>query len=825
MRGLASLDLFDFGVLLQALSTNLKVGVLAVRSKGREKFLHMSRDKLLRIYTQTPKVSLVRVLYNLRAADRAVMQRAALEVRANGKLGPLWQYLIHTGTCTPEKVADARRYQMLEEILEVFYWKDVGFEFYPESGVDYLRKQGLDAVGTSWRMEEMLLRCTKTIDDIALFNSVTPSLRDVYELQFDSMETLEQRVPDPAMREFLLLIDGVRDMREVLKAMRMNRYDVLQLFYEFRKQGWIRPKNGFELLMLAENRRGGFSVAKRSRLLERVDQLGVEGFDVLVALAEAYEELNAPRKATATYVRHARRCLDADDSVHALSAVERAIAISPTDPELRRLEIDALSRAEKSAETGEAYRALADILRRQEKLDEAREALEQATLVHPAHGETWRELAEVFASSGRPRLGASRMRTAAEVFQNAGQTEIALDCYRRAVVLNPRGWAERALLVDCLEQCGRHDVAISELGRAVAYAMLELTDESNNTRVGYLERVEERLRELGGMASSTATELARGYVSCGAHDRADDLLRANAAALAAAGRHRSAILAYTELLDRHADDHDLRRDLARAHRARGDRDRALGQLRRVGTKLMAKKDYDPARQIFEEMLAVDPTCLDAHCGLAQTLLYLDEDERASIHYHRVGLLHRGCGRAEDAIPYLREAVDRRPEDADLLAEYCELLLNTTRRDETLEGLSRLVELHMAHGRPGRASIALTRILAIDAEYPRAREILQGAATQLLRLAEDQEAIVAEMALSVVERAAQSGAMATDSSVPLFMEPQSPLGDTGAEHDVPKEDGAGEVNSGTAPDGDAVPDAPDAPDAPAEEPSAVGDART
>ena len=64
-----SLDLFDFGVLLQALSQSLKVGVLAVRSGDREKFIALERSKILRVHTRRPKAPLEKVLWNQRAID------------------------------------------------------------------------------------------------------------------------------------------------------------------------------------------------------------------------------------------------------------------------------------------------------------------------------------------------------------------------------------------------------------------------------------------------------------------------------------------------------------------------------------------------------------------------------------------------------------------------------------------------------------------------------------------------------------------------------------------------------------------------------------
>src|SRR5204863_8870844 len=127
-------------------------------------------------------------------------------------------------------------------------------------------------------------------------------------------------------------------------------FEVLEFFYRFRQQGWIRPKNAFELLMLAENRKREFSLDKRARVYERVNELGVEGFEVLMPLAETYEELGAADKAASLFARNARKCLETNDLKGALSAVLRATKLQPDDPALREFEIDVLVRSGKSAE-------------------------------------------------------------------------------------------------------------------------------------------------------------------------------------------------------------------------------------------------------------------------------------------------------------------------------------------------------------------------------------------------------------------------------------------------------------------------------------------
>lgn len=737
MNGLASLDLFDFGILLQALSNNLKVGVLAVRSDGREKFLRLDRSRLTAVYVKKPKASVEKVLWNYRSIEKAGVRAAVEAIERDPSAGPLPRYLVERGVVSQQDMRRAQLYQVIEEVLEVFYWKNVGFEFYAGDAKRVSNDPTLVAISEPIDVDSLLLQCTKTIDDVAKFNEVTPSMRDVYEFHPGSVGALEDAVPDPVEREFLLLVDGLRDMREVLRDMRLNRFDALEFFYRFRMRGWLRPKNAFELLMLAENRRKDFSLEKRARVLERVNELGCEGFQVLVPLAETYEEMGAKDKAAALYARHAKRCLDADDSAAAVKAACRAASLLPTEIELREFEIEVLALAGRTVESGVAQMRLAELRIARGDLAGARRGLHRAVRIAPKDPAPWQLLGEVYERSGLRRRGAACRARAAAALRERGATGDAVETYRRAIELCEGAWRIRYDLAALLADTGRGDAAVQVLAELVAF-VAERAAWSAEVRIDHLLRVEERLRASGGLASSAATQLGQAFASLGQTDRAVGVFRASAEILARAGRHRSAVSVLESLLEVAPNDYDGRRALARAHVASGDGTRALAQLRRLASHFMASERYADAKEVYAEMLGVDPACPDAHRGIARTLLYLGETDLAAEHYHRVGLIYRGYGRHEEAIPYLREAVEGRPNDAELLEEYCELLSHTDQRTETLRALSALVELRMAQGSPGRAAIALTRILEIDSHYPGARAILQEAARQLLRLAETSE---------------------------------------------------------------------------------------
>jgi tetratricopeptide (TPR) repeat protein len=750
MNGLDSMDLFDFGILLQALANNMKIGMLAVRGESRVKYLQLDRSRLVAIYTEKPKVSLGKALYQLRSIEKGTLKDAIEEVMGTTGSEGLGAYLLSKRLVTQAQIRQACHYQMLEEMLELFYWKNVGFKFTAGGTRETLPSRLFVPIGEPMEVDALLIQCTKTIDDIAKFDEVTPSLRDVYEVHIDSLDELERLVPDPVQRDFVLLIDGVRDMREVLRDMRMNRFEALEFFYRFRQRGLIRPKNSFELLMLAENRRREFSLEKRARVYERINELGVEGFDVILPLAETYEESGVGDRAAALFARHAMRSLEGADLVGALAAAQRAVKLAPGDPAFCELLIDIHLKTGNKAAAGAAYQSLSAIRQRAGDAAGARSALKHATRLNPADPENWRRLADVLEGAGRTRRAAARLRRCGDALRRAGDAAGGVDAYRRALSLRPGAWSLRHRIANLLHAEGQDEAALAELAALVESVLSKEHRLSRDARRRHLVRIEDGLRSAGGLLSPAATQLGRAHAQVGAAERAIPLLEESAAALAAAGRHRDVVEALEALLELSPDDVAARRSLARAHVALGDSIRAVEQFRRAAAILDAAKRWPEARDVYTELLAAEPGCADGHAGLANAQLELGETRVASAHFHRAALLYRGSGNIDRAIAFFREAVEKNPTDADLLDEFCEVLLATDRRNDKLQALSALVELRMSQNEPARAAIALTRIIEIDPRYPNAKNILQEAARQLSCLAEVSQEITADAAKSMLE---------------------------------------------------------------------------
>src|SRR5207249_2746606 len=127
--------------------------------------LQIDRSKLVAVYTTRPKVSLGKVLFNHGAIEKAALREAMEAVEREPGTGPLGNYLAARSVVTPEQLHRANQYQILEETLELFYWKNVGFKFLHGGTLATLPEKDLAVVGEPIEVDTILIQCTKTIDD------------------------------------------------------------------------------------------------------------------------------------------------------------------------------------------------------------------------------------------------------------------------------------------------------------------------------------------------------------------------------------------------------------------------------------------------------------------------------------------------------------------------------------------------------------------------------------------------------------------------------------------------------------------------------------
>ncbi len=648
-EGTDTLRVFDFGLLFQALAQSLKVGVLKVMSRQGEKFLHFSRGRLKAVYTRRSKIRLGRVLFNMRAIEQADLARVLEEQRAGKFRRPLGEELLARGLVSRENLAAAVLHQMTEELLEIFYWREYSYEFFsgPVERVLEQLKPEYTRVGGDQDVQELLLNVSRIVDEIEKFNRITPSLRDIYELAADPEEILAGSDPDGGLTDILRLVDGQRDIRDIIRDMRMNRFEVLELLCELRTQGWIRPKNAFELLMLAENQRRALPPEKLVRIYERVRELGVEGFDVTLRLAQVHAEAGNGTLAADFYEKHARNCLAEGDYAGAESSARRAVELSPDSLPRRGLLVTALGALSRAEEEVAELLAMADLSRRAGDHREETVALGLAMVLRPDDAGLLDRYAEALAGQGRARAAAGALLSLARRRGETGDRAGAEQALRRATGLRPRAPRARLRLVEHLLRGGQVTEAAEE-ARLLVPLMAEVCGRRARKPDRHLLGLARRLRAQGLRDLEVTLLIAESLSRGGSDDTAKRIFADAASSLAGADR----LAERREVLARAAaafpDDGDLRESLAETLVEAGQAREALEVLAGLARRARTQGDLPAADRLYRRMLRASPVCPEALEGLAEVLLAEGKEADAAGVLVQVGDLYRATGDASRA---------------------------------------------------------------------------------------------------------------------------------------------------------------------------------
>jgi len=727
MKGRSSLDVFDFGVLLQALAGSLKVGTLRVVSGPKEKYIGLNRGHIDAIYTPRSRFRLGRILYNMRTLEMTTLQEVLADQK-NGKVeGPLGKILVERGHITQEDLDAALHYQLVEELLEVFYWNDVAYEFYSVPPDEALRGRAgrLTRVDGSEEAHRILLDVTKIIDDIEKFNNATPSLKDVYEIVGDREKYIEEHEVADYVLELLDLIDGERDMGEVLKALRLSRLDAMELFYHLKSIGMIRDKSSFELLMLAENRRNSFPAAKRARLYERAAELGVEGFEISIRTAQAYEELEQYDKAADHYFAHAKGMEEQGTLEEAVEAASKAIKLRPERADILQYRAGLLEKLGKKKDAAADLVLLARLLRGRKQFSFAEKALLHALALTPEDESIRIARIETIEDSGESRRAAQASLELAVRRDRAGNLPGAFEMMERAVSAEPRAIRFRTAQANLLTRAEKNAEAADALGEIVPIVM-DRTSRYPERGIRVLTALRGRLEDLRARTSEAMEKIAEGLLSFGRKEEALKVLADAGEARIAHGHLVLAQEAYRRAVDLAPEDLDMAETLALVQARNGAKEHALARLRGIASQFWKRGKLERAERAYREMLRLDPFSPDALLELARLKADKGLKKEAAAGLYQIGHLYKVTGNLEDAVTYLDEACRLDPGNPGYVRGLAEALGQALKTEAAMDSFDALLAMLRARSdHTGVIDLAM-KMLEQDPAHQEAAEAMMDA---------------------------------------------------------------------------------------------------
>jgi tetratricopeptide (TPR) repeat protein len=752
-EGRRSLDVFEFGTLLQVLAQSNKAGTLRVMSGSKLKLISLEGGQITRILTPQSRFRIGRILYNLGAVELPDLKRVLDEVSNTAE--PIGEALLSRDLIQRESLDAALQYQMVEELLDVFYWKDLNYEFFEgEAQKEVLAKAGdLTAVGGRCEAQSLLLEVTRVLDETEKFRSATPSSHDVYETVGDPAIYLEQEGAPDRERETTLLIDGVRDLSEVVRDARMPRFEVRGLFFRLKSAGILRPKNAFELLMLAENMKDTLSPTKRAHLLERAMKLGLDGFDLAQRLAEIYVEMGDGPRAASRFIESAREMIRRGNRTAACESAVRAIAADPTNTVVREFRARLLGESNADEEMIGEVLMTAKLHADKGRPDEADRLLRAAV---SKVGEDHRLLSariDALRRLGKTKAAAAAALALARRLEVEGDMDGALTALRRAVGIQPDSFRPRTAHIDLLIRMGDRNMAASEIGDLSDIAVRWL-EKKPARALKVLDSLARRLSEIGAVPSAAMENIASHYLTLGEKERAlSAFVRTGEARIAAGmwGEARDAMRRATEL---DPGDVDLSETLALIHARMGNREHAIRRLTAIATLLMRSNKIERAEKAIREILRLNPFSPEALRELASLRSRLGRVKEAAELLHRLGHLLWASGNLEEATEAFDEACGLDPENVNHVRDLASCLSRMLKTRNSLGSFDDLLTRLRANGdHLGALEIAL-RMLRIDPDHGAAKRI---AATEYRLLGERVRTIVGD------------GAVGEDVELPVWAE--------------------------------------------------------
>ena len=289
-----SLDSINLADIFQNLAMNQQSGTLRVSDRDRTKSIYFQRGEVRYLAHGGRKSILLGEMLTGRAIATHEQVNAALsEQKSSGRL--LGEIIVTLGICTSDDVEDLVRFQIEEEIYDLFSWERAEFEFTegpPPEGLFDPEQQATElAIDTS----RLIMEAARRIDEWERIRQVIPSMSEVF-VATASPELLPEG-SSPAAQRILTFLDGTRSMDAVVEDSYFSRFEVASNLVAMTEAGQARPATVAELgpaaALCAEQGRPDRAV----ELMERALAQGHDDPALRLQLAEACIALEQNEKA------------------------------------------------------------------------------------------------------------------------------------------------------------------------------------------------------------------------------------------------------------------------------------------------------------------------------------------------------------------------------------------------------------------------------------------------------------------------------------------------------------------------------------------------
>ncbi len=450
------LEILGLSGIFQGIGDNKRSGFLYVQSGNQEKYISFLNGEINLVASPNrPSILAEGIRRAFGQIDDETVEAVFQAQRETGK--PLSTILLEMNA-DKDFIENLCRFQMGEEIFEIFIWPDIQFEFSEEIEIENLFPKDLLDLDIKIHSGMILMEAAKRLDEWKTLSEVFSSWKDIPYICKDIYEN--QLGPEEF--HLLSLCDGGRDLEEIMTICRLPQFYAMRFLYSmYKDHGYIALRTAEELKQMVHFDEYRENIFKCIKLYERAEELDTSDLASITWLAEAYESCGLINKAVAKYKELGEVCLQEGDFEGSIKAYSRVIAYAPEDLEAHDNYIKVLFQNGQLQEGAKASIIYARKLSIEDKT-KAIAVLEEAYQNNPMSPEVLEYMATLYYELGQKDDAGFTYTTLANLYKRQGKFEETILSYQKILISNEKNIEARIELANTYLQIGQKDNGLME---------------------------------------------------------------------------------------------------------------------------------------------------------------------------------------------------------------------------------------------------------------------------------------------------------------------------------------------------------------------------
>jgi tetratricopeptide (TPR) repeat protein len=337
----------SLGDVLQTIAMSRQVGTFIIRG-AEERRLGCGPNGVALLSSRTSLgLRIGTVLVGTGKTTQDQIDRA-LRVQRRRRDMMIGQLLVTEGVCTEDDLRGARRYLAMEEIFDLFMWKEGKFEFLagePDAGGPF--------ADLWFDVGSLAMEAARRLDELPRALEAVPQ-NEVYVPLDVANEAAGKIENSRDLSALMRLCDGTRTVEDIADAHYRGRFDTWKgmetLLLELKA---LRPATKDEILEAARAASSAREHARAARLFRRAAEHDPSDDAIRMAVADALRDSGEKRRAAEQLVHVADGRLAAGKGLPAVEAYRQAISLDAANADAN----EGLMRA--LAESGQVEEAVA----------------------------------------------------------------------------------------------------------------------------------------------------------------------------------------------------------------------------------------------------------------------------------------------------------------------------------------------------------------------------------------------------------------------------------------------------------------------------------